>query len=90
MEQVAPGVIGYLVEHDDGSLYVPLIAAVDEGRGDVGRFLDSLPTDRRVVVPNVLNDILAGMLKRRGFKNRMEMDEDGPVAVWARRASTSQ
>lgn len=89
MNQLAPGVIGY-EEVRGGDLYVPLIAAVDEGRGDVGRYLDSLPRDRRVVVPNVLNDILAGMLKRRGFKLRTEIDDDGPVAVWVRRPSTSQ
>ena len=51
----------------DGALYVPIIEAERPGSGDVGRYLDSLPRDRRVVIPNVMSERLAGMLERRGF-----------------------
>jgi hypothetical protein len=88
MAHIAPGVIGH-TEERDGAHYILLLAAVDEGRGDVGRYLDLLPRDRRIVVPNVLNDILAGMLKRRGFKLRTEIDDEGPIAIWERRPSTA-
>lgn len=50
-----------------GALWVPLVIAEKPGNGDVGRYLDSLPGDRRVVFPNVISDVLIGMLKRRGF-----------------------
>lgn len=35
--------------------------------GDVGRWLDTLPLDRKVIVPAVVSGRLAGMLERRGF-----------------------
>jgi hypothetical protein len=74
-EHLAPGVGGYSMETPRG-LYVPLITAQNEGSGDVGHYLDSLPTDQRVVVPNVVNPRLAGMLERRGFTVKMEWAEE--------------
>jgi hypothetical protein len=66
LDELAPGVFGYTVDSPNG-LYVPLVIAKNPGNGDVGRYLDSLPTNRRVIVPDVLNPQLAGMLERRGF-----------------------
>jgi hypothetical protein len=68
-EMLGPGVGGYCIDGEDG-LFIPVITAVKEGSGDVGRYLDSLPTNRRVVVPNVMNERLVGMLLRRGFVAR--------------------
>jgi hypothetical protein len=72
---LAPGVTGYTIRDPNGSLYVPLIQAVREGNGDVGRYLDSLPIDRVVVVPNVINGLLIEMLVRRGFALAYEWAE---------------
>lgn len=66
-QPLAPGVRGYTVDMGEQGLYIPLIDAEAPGSGDVGRYLDSLPKDRRVVVPNVISARLAGMLDRRGF-----------------------
>lgn len=86
MGRLAPGVLGYSVDHE-GEYWVPVIYAIEEGSGAVGRFLDSLPTDRRVVVPNVINIRLAGMLQRRGFTEGTEQTEEaGEIPVWERPA----
>jgi hypothetical protein len=67
LERLAPGVLGYTAEVGP-ALLVPLVIAEKEGSGDVGRYLDSLPRDRPVIFPNVINERLAGMLERRGFR----------------------
>jgi hypothetical protein len=74
-ERLAPGVFGYATETDRG-LYVGWIAAEREGSGDVGRYLDQLPRDRRVVFPTILSLRLAGMLLRRGFTVGKEYAEE--------------
>ncbi len=82
---VGEGVRGYTVEYD-GALYIPVILADVPGRGDVGRYLDSLPHDRIIRVPTVTSDILEGMLRRRGFVLIRETAPDGEhVEVWERR-----
>jgi hypothetical protein len=63
---LAPGVVGFLDDYGV-EVRVGLIIAVDEGSGAVGRFLDSLPGDRKVRVENVVSGRLAGMVQRRGF-----------------------
>jgi hypothetical protein len=64
---VAPGVEALLVDHGD-VLEIPAIRAADlRIAGAVGAWLDTLPTDRTVIVPFVVSDRLAGMLERRGF-----------------------
>jgi hypothetical protein len=84
--ELAPGVQGYTVDTDHG-LYVPLIESTEERQGNVGRYLDSLPTDRRVVVPNVINGLLADMLHRRGFILVEEWSEqmEEMVPCWERK-----
>lgn len=64
---LAPGVYGWTRDLSDGSLEIPSLRAETEGNGDIGRYLDGLPTDRKIVVPLVTNPRLAGMLERRGF-----------------------
>ena len=61
---LAPGVIGYAIEYE-GEIWIPVIAAVREGSGDVGRFIDSLSP--RCVIPHVFSSRLMGMLARRGW-----------------------
>jgi hypothetical protein len=82
---LGPGVFGYSVETPDG-LYIPVVQAQREGQGDVGRWLDSLPTDRRIVFASVFSPRLAGMLERRGWTFVSEFDprtgEDVPC--WER------
>lgn len=64
---LAPGVLGIVIDYE-GALWIPVIMAdpETEGAGHVGRYLDSL-AHRHVVVPNVMNPKLEGMLNRRGF-----------------------
>jgi len=66
LDELASGVRGY-TRDVDGALWIPIIIADDPGSGAVGRYLDSLPRDREVRVPNVFSSRLAGMLMRRGF-----------------------
>jgi hypothetical protein len=84
---IAPGVRGYTVDNGRKGLYVPLVIAENEGSGDVGRYLDSLPKDRRVVFPNVLSKRLVGMLSRRGFTRGSEWGGEmwGVVDIWVRK-----
>lgn len=70
---LAPGVRGTAFDTPAG-IYIPLITADDEGSGAVGAFLDALPTDRRVVFPNVISARLEGMLVRRGFTPGVERE----------------
>lgn len=76
IEELAPGVEGYTVRHPNGDLSVPIIEATRPGNGDVGRYLDSLPIDRLVIVPNVINARLEGMLVRRGFSFAYQFAEE--------------
>ena len=70
---LAPGVKGILFDTPEG-IYIPLVAAKTPGSGAVSAWLDTLPRDRRVVFPNVLNGKLHAMLKRRGFRESEEWD----------------
>lgn len=78
-EALGDGVRGYSVDTPDG-LYIPYIAAEIEGDGRVGKYLDALPRDRRVVFPTILSTRLAGMLARRGFVVSAEWAEE--VGEW--------
>ena len=77
--RLAPGVYGYAVEAD-GEIWLPYIRAAREGSGAVGRFLDRLPAN--AAIPNVVSSRLLGMLRRRGWKSRLEPTPHGPVEVW--------
>lgn len=68
---VAPGVRAMVFDTPEG-IYIPMIIADREGSGDVGRYLDSLPKDRRLVFPTVISARLRGMLERRGFRETTE------------------
>lgn len=83
---IAQHVVGLMVEWR-GETYIPLIAAVYEGKGDVGRFLDSQPVGSTWKVPAVINVRLLGMLKRRGFQETREwVDEHAEwTDVWVRK-----
>lgn len=83
----AAGIEGYVVE-DGGAFYIPVIIARNPGRGDCGRWLDSLPRDRTIKVPGVMSRRLAGMLERRGFVVEREWADEFQemVEVYVRRA----
>lgn len=78
---IAPGVQGYAILKDN-LIFIPLINAMREGSGDVGRFLDSLSS--RCVIVNVTSDRLRGMLIRRKWKLSYVQDEwfKSEVDVW--------
>lgn len=79
---IADGVRGVWFDMPDG-IWMPLVVAERPGSGDVGRMLDSLPRDRRVVVPGVIKHKLEGMLRRRGFAERPEEE------AWIRESAAS-
>lgn len=64
--ELAPGVFGILFDLEDG-IWIPFIRSAKTGQGNVGRFLDSLPLDRKVLFVDVISPILHGMLLRRGY-----------------------
>lgn len=70
LDLLAPGVRGYTRDRPS-ELWIPYIMAENEGNGDVGAYLDSLPRDRPIVIPNVINERLYKMLGRRGFVPEM-------------------
>ena len=78
---VAPGVKADI--HDEGirGIYIPVIMALVPGSGDVGRYLDALPRDRRIVFPTVISNRLIGMLERRGFHVEPEWAPE-PFMEW--------
>lgn len=84
LDELAPGVRGYTVEEGE-DIYIPLIISKDKGKGNVGRYLDSLPRDKNIKVPNVMNPLLARMLFRRGYVVIIEEVEElggESVSVW--------
>jgi hypothetical protein len=81
MVRLAPGVLGYTVDMPDGSLNIPLIQAEHEGSGEVGRWIDALPVNRRIVFPTVISARLQGMLERRGYHPEQEWVEE--FGEWA-------
>jgi hypothetical protein len=84
MDTLAPGVIGYAMDERERGLYVPIIHSIDEGHGNVGRFLDALKERPLVKIPNVMSAVLRGMLERRGFVVEREYAKefDTSVDVW--------
>jgi hypothetical protein len=76
---IAPGVMGLIDDSNPSELVIGGVRAVKEGNGSVGAFLDSLPADRRVAVPHVTSDRLAGMLTRRRFR---EVQRFNPRYGW--------
>ena len=63
--ELAPGVEGMAYRLPDGLIYIPIVNAVREGSGDVGRFLDSLSQNCRII--GVVSLRLIKMLRRRGW-----------------------
>lgn len=84
---IADGVEG-LVRDLGSEIEIGGIRAVNPGSGAVSRYLDALPHDRKITVPYVTSDQLAGMLRRRGFveKQRFDPRVGGWGLVWVRKA----
>lgn len=64
---VADGVLAHVVDRGKWIEVRSVIATGPRIPGAVGRWLDTLPTDRKVIVPAVVSRRLAEMLGRRGF-----------------------
>ena len=73
--EIYPGVRGYAMEHE-GLIYIPMVFG--QGDGQVGKFLDELSPRCRMV--NVISAKLRHMLKRRGWK--MKIEQEIEVDVW--------
>jgi hypothetical protein len=79
LPEVAPGVLADV--NDRGQiLFINVVYSVEEDKGNVGRWLDSL-SNRNVIVPAVVSRRFAGMLKRRGYRHEPMADQ------WRRGAS---
>jgi len=63
--QLAPNITGLAFKRGR-EIFIPLIISQDEGKGNVGRFLDSL--SHRCVIWTVTSDVLRGMLERRHWR----------------------
>ena len=61
-----PTLYGTYLRSEHGVCIISLSART-EGQGACRAFLDSLPTDENIEFDNVVSDILAGALTRRGF-----------------------
>lgn len=85
--RLAEGVRGFAFDTHNG-IYITAVHADRIGSGHVSKFLDSLPKNRRVVFPVVVNAKLRGMLMRRGYVERWEIGEPyhDDVPVMERRA----
>lgn len=81
--KLAPGVYGWTRDLADGSLEIPSLRAEHEGDGSVGKYINSLPRDRKIIVPLVTNPRLAGMLDRRGFVERERFFPEIMGGVWS-------
>jgi hypothetical protein len=64
---VAEGVLAHVIVRRKWTEVRAVIADTPRRPGAVGAWLDTLPADRKVVVPAVLSRRLAEMLARRGF-----------------------
>lgn len=86
-ELLAPGVYGWRFDTPEG-IYIPVISAACPGSGDVARFIDSLPKDRRIVFSTVISPVLRKMLLKRGFVDGLEFSAEfgEQVEVMAREA----
>lgn len=74
-EVVADGVLAHVVDRGKWIEVRAVMAGGPRIPGAVGRWLDTLPRDRKVVVPAVVSRRLAGMLSRRGFEARVWWDD---------------
>lgn len=66
LPEISNGVFGDIVERGD-YIFINIVWSAVEGQGNVGRWLNSLPTNKKIVVPAVVSAKFAGMLRRRGF-----------------------
>ena len=82
LQPLAAGVWGLTRDDPDGSLVVVMIVAEQEGTGAVGKYLDALPVDRRVIVEACISLRLAGMLERRGFVEQQQACFDPATNEW--------
>lgn len=83
------GVKGYKGWRRGGIVYILLIVSEEPRKGNVSRYLNSLPKNREIQFLDVVNKNLRGMLERRGFheelvevSRRCREYADGPY-LWA-------
>lgn len=69
----------------DSAILIPIIRSMKPGSGFVSQFLDSLPSDARIVFMIVTNPKLRTMLLNRGYTEQTEwselFDDEVPVMV---------
>jgi hypothetical protein len=74
LPEIFPGVFGAIVERGN-YIFINVIWSATENKGNVGRYLDSLPKDKIIIFPSVVSKKLEGMLLRRGYINNRGSDQ---------------
>lgn len=91
---VADGVLAHVIERRKWLEIRGILAGSPRIPGAVGRWLDTLPTDRKIIVPAVVSPRLAGMLARRGFADEAWWDDtlstEDPGAMIRRPTPTTE
>lgn len=90
LTELAPGIWGVVIDLGARGLYISYVESRDHGSRAFVRWLDSLPTNRRLVGTSVVNPKLARMLARRGWRPSTEWVAEYGVecAVWERLPTT--
>lgn len=94
MKRLAPGIRGHLIDAGLKGVYIPTLFSEKQGKGLTGAFIDSLKeTHSQVRFPNVMNPVLEGILKRRGFFVKREyvpiLKTHVDVYVWRKKKCQS-
>ena len=75
-EELFDGVVGYTVDMGENGFYVPFLMSLEEGKGNVSKYIEHLKAHHPVVkFPNLISLRLKNMLIKRGFKLTYEKDE---------------
>lgn len=63
--EISEGVMGYMKANNE--VDVVAVTSTEPRKGNVSRFLDSLPRNKTVTFHDVTSDILQAALEKRGF-----------------------
>lgn len=72
IEEIYPGVFGVMFDEGERGIYVPIVISKKPGCGNVGRFIDSLLAEHRLVkFPNVNEVVIRQKSKLRRYVDGM-------------------
>ncbi len=68
---IGEGIRGVALDRGPLGIWIPLVSTEQPGTGQLGRWLDDLPNDRRVVFPTVIHPRLVVALVNRRFRHKV-------------------